>query len=301
MQPSYAQTLALDSVDNGAYGSMITCLGSVAGLFGSIPCCFCCPNPYKSVSQGSVGLISRFGQFYKSVDPGLVKINPYSEKIRIVDVKIQIAPVSRQSVVTRDNVTVEIDSVIYYHIVNPFKAAFGISDVRLALTERSQTTLRNVVGSRTLQSLLTDREAVAAEIEAIVEDVAARWGISIESILIKDIVFSQELQQSLSSGAQQKRIGEAKIISARAEVDAAQLMRKAADILSSPAAMQIRQLETLQAMAKSANAKCIFVPMNLFSGGGDDLAGPSGSGSASGPGANIFSQAGMLENLANTK
>lgn len=95
---------------------------------------------------------------------------------------------------------------------------------------------------RLQQSLLTDREAVAAEIEAIVEDVAARWGISIESILIKDIVFSQELQQSLSSGAQQKRIGEAKIISARAEVDAAQLMRKAADILSSPAAMQIRSV-----------------------------------------------------------
>jgi regulator of protease activity HflC (stomatin/prohibitin superfamily) len=244
----------------------------------------CCPNPYRSVQQGSVGLVSRFGQFYKSVDPGLVKVNPYSEKLRVVDVKIQIANIPRQNVMTKDNVAVDVDSVIYYHIVNPFKAAFGISDVRLALVERSQTTLRHVVGSRNLQSVLTDREAVAAEIETIVEGVSETWGVSIESILIKDIVFSQELQQSLSSAAQQKRIGESKVIAARAEVDSAKLMREAADILSSPAAIQIRQLEALQTMARTASAKVVFVPMNLFSG---DQAG-------------AFSQAAMLESVANS-
>ncbi|KAK4705773.1 hypothetical protein P7C70_g431, partial [Phenoliferia sp. Uapishka_3] len=183
--------------------------------------------------------VSSTGQFYKSVDPGLVKINPYSEKLRLVDVKIQLCAIPRQNVMTKDNVAVDIDSVIYYHIVNPYKAAYGISDVRQALIERSQTTLRHVVGSRNLQSVLTDREAVAGEIEGIVESISEKWGVSIESILIKDIVFSQELQQSLSSAAQQKRIGESKVIAARAEVDSAKLMREAADILSSPAAIQV--------------------------------------------------------------
>lgn len=208
--------MGLSGVEHGGYGTMINCLGAFAGTLGSLPwsvldprstcvadeghSCFCCPNPYKSVSQGSVGLVTRFGQFYKAVDPGLVKINPYSEKIRIVDVKIQIAGIPRQvrldrrtarlltqaqTVMTRDNVNIQIDSVLFFHIEHPYKAAFGISDVRLALIERAQTTLRHVIGARNLQSVLTDREAVAAEIEGIVEDVAARWGVSIESILIK--------------------------------------------------------------------------------------------------------------------
>jgi regulator of protease activity HflC (stomatin/prohibitin superfamily) len=111
-----------------------------------------------------------------------------------------------------------------------------------------------------------------------------KWGVAIEGILIKDIIFSAEVAASLSSAAQQKRIGESKVIAARAEVDAARLMRQAADILASPAAMQIRQLEALQGMAKTANSKVVFVPMQLQSdvvsqlGVGGSGAGPSGSG-----------------------
>ncbi|KAH8927393.1 hypothetical protein BT69DRAFT_1294158 [Atractiella rhizophila] len=263
MQPSYAQDLGLAEVEHGCYGTMINCLGAIAGTLGSVPCCFCCPNPYKEVRQGSVGLVTRFGQFYKAADPGLVKINPFSESMKVVDVKIQIANIPRQTVMTRDNVNLEVDSVIYYHIINPYKAAFGIADVRLALIERAQTTLRHVVGSRVLQSVVTEREAIAMEIEEIVEPISEKWGVSIESILIKDVIFSAELQQSLSSAAQQKRIGESKVIAARAEVDAAKLMREAADILSSPAAIQIRQLEALQQMARTASSKVVFVPMSL--------------------------------------
>jgi regulator of protease activity HflC (stomatin/prohibitin superfamily) len=135
------------------------------------------------------------------------------------------------------------DSVIYFQITNPYRAAFGISDLRQALVERAQTTLRHVVGARAVQSVVTEREAIAFEIAEIVGDVADKWGVSIEGILIKDIIFSPEVAASLSSAAQQKRIGESKVIAARAEVDAARLMRQAADILASPAAMQIRQLE----------------------------------------------------------
>ena len=115
--------------------------------------------------------------------------------------------------------------------------------MRQALIERAQTTLRHVVGARAVQSVVTEREAIAFEIAEIVGDVADKWGVAIEGILIKDIIFSPEVSASLSSAAQQKRIGESKVIAARAEVDSARLMRQAADILASPAAMQIRQLE----------------------------------------------------------
>jgi len=126
--------------------------------------------------------------------------------------------------------------------------------------ERTQTTLRHVVGARVLQDVIERREEIAQSISEIIEDVAAGWGVQVESMLIKDIVFSQELQGSLSMAAQSKRIGESKIITAKAEVESAKLMRQAADILSSAPAMQIRYLEAMQAMAKSANSKVIFLP-----------------------------------------
>lgn len=126
---------------------------------------------------------------------------------------------------------------------------------------------------------------------------------SFPGILIKDIIFSPEVSASLSSAAQQKRIGESKVIAARAEVDSAKLMRQAADILASPAAMQIRQLEALQQMAKSANSKVIFVPMQLQTDvyGSMGANGASGSGavqSESGEGLNAAGRAGLLASIA---
>nr|GAT52644.1 predicted protein [Mycena chlorophos] len=302
MQPSYAQDLGLGEVTHGIYGSLLNGLGACLGVFGMIPCCPV-PNPFREVQQGSVGLVSRFGQFYKSVDPGLVQVNICTESLRVVDVKIQIIAIGRQSVITRDNVNVEIDSVIYFQICNPYRAAFGITDLRQALVERAQTTLRHVVGARAVQSVVTEREAIAFEIAEIVGDVADKWGVAIEGILIKDIIFSPEVAASLSSAAQQKRLGESKVIAARAEVDSARLMRQAADILASPAAMQIRQLEALQTMAKSGNSKVVFVPMQLQSDVISQL-GASGSqaGSQSEAAGGIDSgmtRIGMLNSVAN--
>lgn len=151
----------------------------------------------------------------------------------------------RQQILSRDGLNCQIESVIIYHMfvhflstlvpplpllltssyrpmllsVNPYRSAFAIQDVRTALVERAQTTLRDVCGNRNLQSLLTEREAVATEIEQIVEQSAEKWGVAVESILIKDIVVPQEVQNALSAGAQARRNGEAKVITARAEVD----------------------------------------------------------------------------------
>lgn len=161
---------------------------------------------------------------------------------------------------TKDNVSLFLTSVLYYRITSPHKAAFGISNIRQALIERTQTTLRHVVGARILQDVVERREEIAQDIRHIVEETAEGWGVEVESMLIRDIIFSQDLQESLSMAAQAKRTGEAKVIAARAEVESAKLMRQAADILSSAPAMQIRYLEAMQAMAKSANSKVIFLP-----------------------------------------
>ena len=159
---------------------------------------------------------------------------------------------------TKDNVSLHLTSVIYYRITSPHKAAFGIANIRQALIERTQTTLRHVIGARVLQDVIERREEIALSIREIIEETAAGWGVEVESMLIKDIIFSQELQESLSMAAQSRRTGEAKVIAARAEVESAKLMRQAADILSSAPAMQIRYLEAMQAMAKSANSKVSF-------------------------------------------
>lgn len=260
LQPSFAHELPEDPANLGWYGKMIDQLGTCCGTFGSIPCCICCPNPYKQVYEGQTGLVLKFGKYHRAVDPGLCKVNPLSEKLQQVDIKITVVEVPSQVCMTKDNVNVHITSVIYYHIVNPYKATFGIGSVRTALIERTQTTLRHVLGARVLQDVIERREEIAQSIEEIIAEVATTWGVKVESILIKDINFSRELQDSLSMAAQSKRIGESKIIAARAEVESAKLMRQAADILASKAAMQIRYLEAMQSMAKSANSKVIFMP-----------------------------------------
>ncbi|KAF2455284.1 hypothetical protein BDY21DRAFT_387068 [Lineolata rhizophorae] len=263
LQPSYAAVLNTDTEDAGShgwYGGMINTLGACIGTLGAIPCCIVCPNPYRPVGQGNVGLVTKFGRFSRAVDPGLVKINPLSENLIQVDVKIQIVEVPRQVCMTKDNVSVNLTSVIYYRVVSPHKAAFGISNIRQALIERTQTTLRHVLGARVLQDVIERREEIAHSIREIIEETAGGWGVEVESMLIKDIIFSDELQESLSMAAQSKRTGEAKVIAARAEVESAKLMRQAADILSSAPAMQIRYLEAMQAMAKTANSKVIFLP-----------------------------------------
>ncbi|CAG8442310.1 2202_t:CDS:10 [Diversispora eburnea] len=205
MQSSYAKTYPLGDNPHGFYGGMMNCLGVLCGTFGSIPLCFCFPNPYKKVGQGFVGLISRFGQFYKSVDPGLVKVNVFTEEIQKVDIKIQVTDIPRQAIMTKP----------------------------------------------LLNDCIENREAIAFEIKEIIDEPAHAWGV-------KDIQFSADLQSSLSSAAQQKRIGESKVIAAQAE---------AAELLNSPAAMQIRYLETMAAMSKTTGAKVIFMPFNSLHDG----------------------------------
>ena len=124
---------------------------------------------------------------------------------------------------TKDNVSLHLTSVIYYRITSPHRAAFGIANIRQALIERTQTTLRHVIGARVLQEVIERREEIAQSIREIIEETASGWGVEVESMLIEDLIFSQDLQDSLSMAAQSKRTGEAKVIAARAEVESAKV------------------------------------------------------------------------------
>ncbi|KAF9437443.1 hypothetical protein BGZ76_000706 [Entomortierella beljakovae] len=243
---------------NGFYGTMVNTFGSCIGAMGMIPCCIC----YKTIEQGTIGLVTRFGRYYKTVDPGLIKLNPYTESVQKVDMRVQISHIDYQVIMTKDNVNVNIDSIIYWHIIDPFQAQYGVSDVRLALIERTKTTLRQVLGSRLLQEIIENREQLAHEIQTIIDAPAHEWGVTVESILIKDIQFSKSLQESLSSAAQAKRLAESKVIQAQSEVDSAKLMRQAAEFLNTPAAMQIRYLESMASMARHSGQKTIFMPIS---------------------------------------
>lgn len=240
------------------YQKVITNLGDCFGFCGTF-CCFC-SNPYKEVPQGEVGLIQRFGALARTVEPGLSYVNTWSEKLTRVSVKIQIVDIPAQSCFTRDNVSVVITSVVYYNVIDPQKAIFSIADIHNAIVERTQTTLRDVIGNRSLQDVVEKREEIAVAIEEIISKTAFDWGVNIESILIKDLQLPPKVKDSLSMAAEAKRIGEGKIINAKAEVESAKLMRKAADILASKPAMQIRYLDAMQAMAKQSNSKVIFMP-----------------------------------------
>ncbi|CAD1812672.1 SPFH domain / Band 7 family protein [Candida parapsilosis] len=242
----------------GGYQRFIAGLGSCFGQCGMF--CFLCENPYKEVDQGEVGLVQTFGRLSRTVEPGLSYVNTWSERLTRVSIKINIREIPAQKCLTRDNVSVVITSVVYYNIIDPMKAIFSIQNIDNAIIERTQTTMRDVIGGRILQDVVEKREEIAESIEQIIAKTAFDWGVNIESILIKDLTLPDKVQASLSMAAEAKRIGEGKIINAKAEVESAKLMRKAADILASKPAMQIRYLDALQNMAKSPGTRVIFMP-----------------------------------------
>jgi regulator of protease activity HflC (stomatin/prohibitin superfamily) len=135
-------------------------------------------------------------------------VTPIVETIIAADIRLKCDDVNGQTVTTRDNVSVRVDSVLYWRIVDPFQASFLIADVRNALLERTQTTLRHVLGSRLLQEIIENREGLAHEIEALISGPAQSWGVHVEGMLVKDIIFSVDLQETLSSAAKAKRTGE---------------------------------------------------------------------------------------------
>lgn len=165
-----------------------------------------------------------------------------------------------KQIITKDNVSISIDASVYYRVVNSRFAFYRVVDFERAITEVTYAILKNTCGQFILQDLLEKRQEIADDIEKQVDEYTEEWGVDIVDIFIKDIQLNKELQETLSSAAKERRLAEGKIISAKADVDSAKLMRQAADLLNSKAAMQMRYLETLKMLGNSSNSKVIFIP-----------------------------------------
>jgi len=215
------------------------------------------------VRQGEYGVITRFGRYSRTVEPGLVYVTPCVEEIRRVDTRLCTLEMSRQTTLSRDNITMYTDIVMLYRIVNVHVASFQVQNLELLLRQCAFSTIRQVFGQKTLQELLEKRHEIANDVYGIVEHDARNWGVHIDSINIKDLIIPDDVTRAMSAAAVARREAEAKVILASADVEAAKLMRAAADALSSDAAMQIRYLEQLRVLAESNNAKIVFFPSGM--------------------------------------
>lgn len=173
--------------------------------------------------------------------------------------KLIVIDMPPQQVMTKDYVSVGIDSVLCYRVENPYLAAFLVENLPLSVSEQTQTALRTIVGSRTLQECIENRESFGREIQTLIDPIASRWGVHIESVQIKDLQLPKDLMESLSAIAKEQRLAESKLIAAGAEVTSAKLLSDAAKILDSPVALKIRYFDTIQKMANSCSNTVIFL------------------------------------------
>jgi len=247
---------------DGCYQKTMQCCGTGCGFFRTwLPCICCCVQyPYQEVEQAYEGLLQRFGKYVSTVKPGLQYMNPCTEEIVKVDMKTHIIDLAKQVILTKDNISITLDASVYFRVVDSKKATYRVKNVHDAVQFLTFSSLRNTCGQHVLQDLLEKRLEVTSTIRKNVEEHVDEWGVKIDNIFIKDILLSTDLQFSLSSAAKERRIAESKIISAKADVEAAKLMKEAADILDNKAAMQIRYLETLAQITKSSNSRLIFLP-----------------------------------------
>jgi erythrocyte band 7 integral membrane protein len=246
---------------NECYEGVVRCYGNCCGNFTTWVCA-CCEgcSAYKTVPESQYGVVKEFGKFIKVLPPGLHYLNPIVETLTLVDAREKVIDLKKQSIMTKDNVNVTIDAVVYYRIEDAYRALYSVQNVEQAVAEIAKTTLRDVFGHTLLQEALETKEKMARYIRETIEKPTYNWGVTITRVLIQEIIFSKDLQQNLSAAATAKRIAEGKIISAQADVDSAKLMREAAEQLNTRAAMQIRYLDALTTLAKAGNTKVIFMP-----------------------------------------
>jgi len=242
----------------GCYECCLSCYGEFYGFLGTI-CCCCCP-PYMKIEQGFIGIVKRYGKFVRLVNPGLNRYIPFVETISSIDTRLINISLDRQSVITQDNISVDIDVMLTYRITNIEAATFKIQDLHGLIRQCAYSTIRSIFGKRKLQEILEKRTEIAAEVQDMVEHDATSWGVHIGSINVKDVILPDSMIAAISAAPVAQRNAEAKIILAKADVESAKLMREAADILASESAMQIRYLEHISKLASSNNSKVVFFP-----------------------------------------
>jgi len=224
---------------------------------------------FRTVTDYERALIFRLGKVEGGIrGPGLFVINPLLDKIRIVDQRIETVNLVPQDMMTKDSVTIRVDGIVYTKVIDPVKAILEINNFRYASKMFSATSLRAVVGSVTLETMLTQRDRLNNRLKQIIERECRIWGVTVPAVEIKDVILPPNMQRAMAAEAETERERRAKKISSLGEVEAAQNLANAANtIAAAPGALQLRYLHTLKNISVEKNSTIIFpLPMELMKG-----------------------------------
>jgi regulator of protease activity HflC (stomatin/prohibitin superfamily) len=221
----------------------------------------------KVVAQYERGVILRLGRFVGIREPGLRIIIPFVDRLWKVDTRIVTMDVPAQEVITRDNVTIKVDAVVYLRVINADSAVLKVADYIRATSLISQTTLRSVLGQSELDEILSHRDKLNARLQQIVDEQTDPWGVKVSVVEIKDVQLPEPMQRAMAAQAEAERDRRAKVVHADGEFQASQKLVEAAAILAQqPAALQLRYLGTLKEIATERTNMVIFpIPIDLFS------------------------------------
>lgn len=220
----------------------------------------------KQINQYQRGVKFTLGKFTGIMDPGWKLVFPIIQFYRKVDMRIKAVDVPDQEAITKDNISVKVNAVIYYKIVDSKKAIIEVENYMYAITQLAQTTMRNVVGEVDLDELLAKREAIAEKIRSIIDKASDSWGIFVSSVELKDVVLPEEMKRVIGKQAEAEREKRSVIIKAEGEVIAAKNISTAADTLSKSAgALHIRTLQTLNDLSSDQSNTVIFaMPLEIL-------------------------------------
>ena len=240
----------------------------------------------RVVKEWERGVILRLGRVSSVKGPGLFFIIPVIDKMTKVSLQIVTLNVPPQDVITRDNVTVRVDAVVYFQIFDPVKAIVEVQNYPLATSQIAQTTLRSILGQADLDQLLGERERLNDEIQRIIDDLTEPWGVKVTNVEIKNVDLPQEMQRAMARQAEAERDRRAKVINAEGEFQASERLREAAAVISrEPIAYQLRFLQTISEIATERNSTIVLpVPIELLAhfGGSSSPGSPVSQGSQGG-------------------
>jgi regulator of protease activity HflC (stomatin/prohibitin superfamily) len=205
------------------------------------------------------GVIFRLGRVIKAKGPGLIILIPMIDKMVKVSLRLVVSDVDPQDVITRDNVSVKVNAVIYFRVIEPTKAVLQVEDYRYAMSQLAQTTLRSVCGQAELDDLLSAREKINNELQEILDMHTDPWGIKVATVELKHIDLPQEMQRAMAKQAEAERERRAKVINAEGEYQAADKLAQAADVMQQhPIALQLRYLQTMREMSSERSSTTFF-------------------------------------------
>ncbi|MFF8387545.1 slipin family protein [Streptomyces kanasensis] len=221
----------------------------------------------RVVKQYEQGVVLRLGRLRSRVrGPGLTMIVPFIDRMRKVSMQIVTMPVPAQDGITRDNVTVRVDAVIYFKVVDPVDAVIRVEDYRFAVSQIAQTSLRSIIGKSELDDLLSNREKLNEGLELMIDSPAVEWGVTIDRVEIKDVSLPETMKRSMARQAEADRERRARLINADAEFQASKKLSEAArEMADTPSALQLRLLQTVMAVAAEKNSTLVLpIPVELL-------------------------------------